>query len=170
MKKPREPYKPYKPGDPLKRIQCNRRIYIQDTIKEICKHRSPKLSGISISLSELLAKMPQGVSYDDIKVVHFTDYDTYDGRTDYTFIEYYEEVDNPDYEKQLARYNNEIKAYEKKLEEYKPKYAKYKEDMIVYDEWYKNDIGEKQKRLKEQELKALKKRIAQLEKQNKKNK
>jgi len=141
MKKPYKPHQPHQPTKPLKKIKVSNRVEIEDYT----------------TIQELLAKVPAGTDLNDVVISINRNTDYYSGDTYVNVhVEYYTEVDNPNYEA-------DMKKYPSKMEKYKSKLTGYLKAKAEYDAWF----AENEKRKETIELETLRKRLKQLEKKSK---
>lgn len=111
----------------------------------------------SFSLKEVEDYIPDNITLEDLRFIYrcfsSNEYDY-----DHHMVVYYlvREL-NPIYKKQLKKYEVDCKIYEEKKIKYDNDFLQYKKDLKDYENY-----------LKETELKKLKKRLLQLEKDDKK--
>jgi len=150
MKKPNKPSEPHKPIEPSKIRYIPNRIYFANIV-----------DAKPLSLSDIIALVPKGISLCDVKVIVEEDYDPYEGssNTNY-YLQYLTEQDDPDYERHLKAHDLKIKDYNKKMKLYKTKIEQFEKDQKAYDKW-SEDIAKKNKA---KEIEILEKRLAKLKK------
>lgn len=169
MKKPIKPTKPRKPTKPKPPEPPKKRIITSNSLKNIAYFDDSIYK--KITKEELVNSMPDG-SYLLLKVDftqdnHYYDYgDAYlDGSLD---VHTDEEIDNPKYTTELARYNRNLKSHAKKLEKYNEKMKlyntkleTYKIEFAKYEEEFSRYLLERH----EKEINHLEKERAKLEKE-----
>jgi len=161
MKKPKQPHRPQKPVAPQKRIKQAHRIEFADLLPRNVTRYASK----SESLSAVLAKIPAGISLDDISLCEESNFDYYSGEGGPThYLQYYTEIDNPHYDRQMEWHITAQRAYDKKIVKYAPLQEVYLKEQAVYEEWYKVHIRQRQLDIKNAEIAKLKKELAKLEK------
>jgi len=151
MRKPTQPKAPRKPARPIK----PKKILAQ----EVQIYLDMYSDGDTVNLTEILGKLPAGVSAEDVCLRREDDYyGCYECGGSTTINAFYpKEVENEQYDKQLQ-------AYEKKMVKYNEKLELFKERLAEYEIKYNKYIEE----LKAWEAEDTAKTIAKLEKQLKK--
>lgn len=139
MKIPISPRKPILPTCPVKTFM------VSEWIATINAYES-------ISLQNLLSKVPDGVKREDV----FFKVEEYDS----VKLIYNSTEPNHNYNNELKAYNKKFIKYEQNICEYRSKLAQYKIDKKVYDFW---NLG-RQKIKKEKEIILLEQQIRKLKK------
>lgn len=149
IKKPKQPYKPTKPWVPQKKIPQGHRIELDQTT----------------TLASIIEELPKEINYSDVSVVVHEENDCYSGDSYKTvYLEYFTEIDNPNYEYHMENYNKSNKSYLEKMKKFKPKYEAYLKEKEVYDVWHKEKMKVVHAKFKEQEIKELEARLNKLKK------
>jgi hypothetical protein len=129
-KSPSKPYAPYKPQPPAKQIEQNTPIgavsfeedstYTLQSFEDFIKQNAPGVDPSNVKFSWEIQKEP---TYYDETIISLS-VNLYTSAT----------IDNPNYDRLYAYYEEQTEKYNKEYKEYKDKLKQYKKDMTAYQE------------------------------------
>lgn len=120
---PKLPQKPFEPSKPDKTIRQDVEVY-----------RELFSDDYSIdTLVQLTDSYPDKELLIHIETVYQDRYDEFG--SDYIIVYYFNEIDNPNYNKQYQEYSQQLETYNKALDKYNTDMEIYSQQSEVYDLW-----------------------------------
>lgn len=129
--------KPSKPNPPTQPVEPNKTMYVKNTLRYLYRDED-------VNLADLLDGIdPKDYSKITIRVDISPGYYGDIDNDSKVFIE--EEVDNPDYDRELKKYKVALTKYNEDKKKYDAAMEKYEKDLKVWQSWAKTEETRKRR-------------------------